>query len=495
LSESVIYKKQKINYHHHHHHHHYHPYIHLSMSMSSSSCYSRTIVTVFAGRRENLEIQRQYFDRAMELKLIDEVHYWNYTRCESDDQYLRSRSNLKYTSADLHTKYTEIYPWISSKNNDDEAAGGKYDDRELEGFDISVRGAEHDFHLCLRAGDHSYEIVMGGWANKNSVIRSCKEGQQIFAMYPRQGVLEPARYVDFRVSICRRGSFNFLCVRRETTGLILQTAIPASGIEQVMVKTGCHTCATIRYTPVMNRGYYLMDRSEAKYTHWNNYYEYYARNNDEYVHDILVKCDDDIVFLDVDRLESYLTYVRAHAGPDSAAGASRSRSYDLVFANTINNGVAAYHQQNTLNLIPRELMELEMPAGGFCGSLWESGKKAETLHRYFVENSAAFFEKKTTTTTTTTDSATETQVIDIPTRFSINFFAIHGSKWPKIRDCGDDDELHLTVTFVENRGFRNAMFIGFVVSHLSFYKQVETNMDSFAMRQLYQEFARKQLTN
>ena len=64
----------------------------------------------------------------------------------------------------------------------------------------------------------------------------------------------------------------------------------------------------------------------------------------------------------------------------------RRNDYDLVFANTINNGVSAYFQQNKYNLIPKQIMDLEYPPNGLCGSLWESGTKAELLHDYFIKN-------------------------------------------------------------------------------------------------------------
>ena len=35
---------------------------------------------------------------------------------------------------------------------------------------------------------------------------------------------------------------------------------------------------------------------------------------------------------------------------------------------------------------PKELMDLEYPKNGLNGTLWENGKKAETLHNYFIEN-------------------------------------------------------------------------------------------------------------
>jgi hypothetical protein len=85
------------------------------------------------------------------------------------------------------------------------------------------------------------------------------------------------------------------------------------------------------------------------------------------------------------------------------------------------------------------------------------------LHRYFVKNYKEFinFDYKK-------------NVIPVKERFSINFFGIKGKNWSKIcSDCGRDDEFKLTVS----GGFKNVIYSGFYVSHLSFYKQSENFTD------------------
>ena len=39
----------------------------------------KNILTVFAGRKNNLEILIKYLKKALELKILDEIHFWNYT--------------------------------------------------------------------------------------------------------------------------------------------------------------------------------------------------------------------------------------------------------------------------------------------------------------------------------------------------------------------------------------------------------------------------------
>jgi hypothetical protein len=194
---------------------------------------------------------------------------------------------------------------------------------------------------------------------------------------------------------------------------------------------------------------------------WKNYYTYY--NDKKFENDIIIKCDDDIVFIDLYKLPKFIDF-------------SKNNDYDLVFANTINNGVSAYFQQNKYSLIPKELMYLEYPPNGLRGSLWANGKKAEKLHNYFIANYEKFI-----------DYEYNNEIIPINTRFSINFFVYKGKNWHKIKDCFRDDEYNLTVDYVLNKNFKNILYSDFYVSHLSFYKQNETGIDVETLVDNYNE--------
>jgi hypothetical protein len=160
----------------------------------------------------------------------------------------------------------------------------------------------------------------------------------------------------------------------------------------------------------------------------------------------------------------------------------RDSNYDVILANTINNGVAAFYQQEILNLIPKDILSLEFPDGGLKGTLWESGEKANILHNYFINNYEKFIYG---------NENFHYQLID--SRFSINFFAFKGSEWYKIKDCGDiniGDEENLTVTYVkDDRKFKNIMYYPFYVSHLSFYQQETTGIDVLKILDSYNKLA------
>ena len=397
----------------------------------------KTILTVFSGRQANLEILKKYLDIAVNRGIIKEVHFWNYTRDPNDEKYIQSISNLMRTSSIEGGRYIEIFPYIYNNGVNNTH------------IDCNI-SAKNDIHFLLsnNAGIE-YEIVIGGWSNEKTVVRA--NGNQIYEHYEAWQA-DPFRKQNYVVSIIN----NVLFVHIGNKKLVEVPISNKFNMNKILFKTGHGASADIDFRTTKNHGFFYMDTCQKK--PWHNYYEHYLK--EKYRDDIILKCDDDIVFMDVDKLSNFINYVR-------------DNDHDLVFANTINNGVSAFYQQNKYNLIPKHLMDLEYPPGGLCGSLWESAEKAQRLHRYFTENARIF-----------TDNTFNNDCIHIPTRFSINFFGFKGSKWHKIADCGVDDETNLTINYVRERGLHNVLYTNFMVSHLSFGSQ---NLDHDLVRSWYRD--------
>jgi len=381
----------------------------------------KTILTIFAGREPSLNILCKYLKKALDLKIINEVHIWNNTRNDSDEKYIKSISNLKRSSSAESNAYTLISPEIINNT-----------------FELNVC-ASNDIHIKITNANANteYEIVLGGWSNTKSVIRV--NNYEICSLN-KNNVADGTCKHKYTVSI----SNNVLNVNKDQDVIFSQKIIDGFEIKDVYFKTGYGSVGDLSYKTTRNHGFYLMDTCEKS---WKNYYTHYT--NIDYENSVILKCDDDIVFIDLLKLPKFIEFVK-------------NSNYDLVFANTINNGTSAYFQQNTFNLIPKELMKFEYLRNGF-GSLWESGKKAEKLHNYFIQNYLSFL-----------NYDYKDKVIDIDTRFSINFFGYKGKNWHKICDCyPNDDEHNLTVNCVLHRNFKNVLYADFYVSHLSFFKQLD----------------------
>jgi hypothetical protein len=393
----------------------------------------RTILTVFAGREQNINLLYKYLQKALDLNIIDEVHFWNNTRNISDENYLKTISNLKRTSSSGSGNYILITPQVVNNS-----------------FELNVK-ATNDIHIKITNNDTEYEIVLGGWANTRSVIR--ENNNEIFNLV-KSNVADGLFQNKFNIIIDN----NILYILKNNELLMFQKIVDNFEINKIYFKTGNGTVGDLSYNQTQNKEFYLMDTCEKS---WKNYYQYY--NDTNFENDIILKCDDDIVFMDLNKLPKYIEFVK-------------NNDFDLVFANTINNGVSAYYQQNNFNLIPKELMDLEYPHEGVCGSLWENGKKAEKLHKYFIENYKNFL-----------NYDYNDEIIDINTRFSINFFAFKGKNWDKIKNCYGNDEYNLTVDYVKNKNFKNILYTDFYVSHLSFYKQNETGINLNFLIECYHE--------
>lgn len=381
------------------------------------------IISVFAGRRSNIEILRKYLEKALQLKIINEVHFWNNTRNVDDEKYLKTISNLKRTSSFGSGNYILISPLILNNS-----------------FELTVK-ATNDIHIKITNISVDYEIVLGGWNNTKSVIR--ENNNDILSLLQNR-IADGNNYNKFLIKI----NDDTLNVIKNEKLIMSQKITNNFNIKKIYFKTGHNSVGDLIYEPIKNKGFYFMDTCEKS---WKNYYNHY--NDKQFENDIIIKCDDDIVFMDLYKLPKFIEFVK-------------NNEYDLVFANTINNGVSAYFQQNKYNLIPKDLMDLEHPYEGLFGSLWESGRKGEILHDYFIENHKKFL-----------DYEYNNEIIPISTRFSINFFGYKGRKWYKIADSFEDDEYNLTVDYVRNKHFKNILYSDFYVSHLSFYKQSSTGID------------------
>lgn len=423
------------------------------------------IVSIFAGRKANIEILKKYLEKALELKIIDEVHFWNYTRNIDDEIFLKSISNLKRTSPIKNNKENlEDDPFLKGISNVTNFNHLKFLKTIIDlkrnklinnenyilitpiilnnSFELKVK-APNDICIKITNINIEYEIILGGSNNTESFI---KENNNIIFSLSQSGIADENNYNNFLIKI----EDNILKIIKNNELIISQIIQNNFEIKNIYFKTDNNSVGDLMYDTTQNKGFYFMDTCEKK--SWKNYYNYY--NDKKFEDDIILKCDDDIVFIDLNKLPRFIEFIK-------------NNEYDLVLANIINNAVSGYFQQNKYNLIPQELINLEYPEDGYGGTLWESAKKAEILHNYFIDNYKMFLNYEY-----------NNEIIPINTRFSINFFGYKGKNWYKIINSYlKDDEYNLTVNYVKNNGFKNVLYSDFYVSHLSFYTQVKNGIN------------------
>jgi hypothetical protein len=187
---------------------------------------------------------------------------------------------------------------------------------------------------------------------------------------------------------------------------------------------------------------------------YDAYYDYYLKK--DFGEAIFIKADDDIVYIDLEKLQDFITCRRSD--PDTF----------LLSGNVVNNGVCAYFQQQH-GVLPASFPELAYPPAGFCGSLWESPSLATRMHDHFLASPASFAYEGTTVA---------------PDRLSINFISYLGRDLDHFAGIRGDDEQALSVTIPAALNRVSRIYNPLVVSHLSFYSQ-DPGMDTRALLEKY----------
>lgn len=407
----------------------------------------RTILVTFAGRRDRMQLLTRYVGAAIERGLIDEWHVWDFARNAEDSRWLAQRFPVVQATPNNSLEYYRS-------------------PRPLEvgeaqaSLKIGVR-ATNDAHIGLRrlSGEGpDYEIILGGWNNMASAVRKFDDRNALMDVAARDrhpapvlvrstpGLLPEFGVANIEIEIGPSG-----LSARVAGEAVLQDLEPVGpGAFEVLYRAGFGSNGDWRFEEFAAFperrfvvGPELHFPRDAMF--YNRAYQYYNANAAEYADAVLLKCDDDIVYFDLDRLEEFVSFRRSH------------EEYLLVSANVVNNGVCAYFQQAS-GVLPRDEGEFELPPGGLCGSLWSEGAKAERLHHLFLNRPARFIGSSA-------DPIAWTQ------RISINFVALLGKDLAYIPDIMADDEHDLCYGVRKRAKKLNCIYPRFVASHLSFWKQ------------------------
>lgn len=180
---------------------------------------------------------------------------------------------------------------------------------------------------------------------------------------------------------------------------------------------------------------------------------------------VIIKADDDVVYMDTAHFSAFTKYVVEHP-----------RMF-MVFANTVNNGVAAHYQQKA-GRIPFSFngwnTTMEYPPNGLGGSLWGDPRKAFQLHKLFLKNVSSFSWIAPENDGCIVYRPPNSTAGEAQGRFSINFFGMlhqraeEAARLVRSAPPEEPDEAALTTMNTRNT---LCMHTQFVVSHLSFNSQ------------------------
>lgn len=404
-----------------------------------------------------MAILMRYVRHLMQHGLVHEFHAWNFTRDASDEQWL----------------YHEVHG--RDENCREQQAPDTF--RELDGVDarfpvlIRFRGRQLRVLLSDDNGELA-EIVAGddtssitdphGHKVTAAPVKRDQEWNTVYVTSTDGVAVAINGQRVLSSPLVDRSQTVTVRARRRYENVPVMRSRATAGTVKVSVSGDCtfrcpRADAAERVMPVANK------------KAWTEYYRHYT--HERYPHAIVIKCDDDIVFIDTDSFGKFVQQVDA----------MKDAGYLLAFPSIINNGVCAHHQQNA-GVLPRDVFG-ELPNDTTCGRLWGDGNLCQTVHEYFAGNLSRLRE----VAASLSDSPVP---LPLASRISINFFAVRSEDLPcTYAVCGTDDEYDLTVNLSSRTGRQHVILQSTFVAHLGFYRQRETGLDDAACVRLYDDLA------
>jgi hypothetical protein len=200
-------------------------------------------------------------------------------------------------------------------------------------------------------------------------------------------------------------------------------------------------------------------------TDWNPFYKTISKWSDN---DVVIKCDDDILFIDINSLKNAIN------------DRIQDKISFLIHSNCINNGVCAYYQKDLFPKLKNELSKY--PTGGIMGILFEKPELAYVLHNQF---SSDLLMNMNNLNKYLLDD------IYITTRISINFILINGSDLKYLENVGIHDEYEVSSLIPEKLLRPNKIKGDLITSHLSYTFQDKILLNRHELLVNYQKIAEK----
>lgn len=397
------------------------------------------IAFTFAGREDRMQQELAFMQGLLDAGVIDEWHIWNFTRNDDDDAWLRGLGHPQVM--------------LTGRGSPDYAPFG---DGTPTRWSAHVEAVSNAGVLATLSTGGMLEFALGSHENKLSWVRTFPTSEYVPSVVP-QGSAPVALRVeggDDIELVSRSGA-----VTVELNGdVVFNAAGDDITFGQVLVRTGFGSAGLWSTGDVSGR-VKLYNSNERGYAAFRSVYEYYSHSS--FSDAVFLKLDDDVVYLDPEKVDGMLSAVEA------------SPRHDIWSANVINNGVCAHFQQQW-DYFPGLEEEFEYPKGingwGDTGTLWESSEKAAALHAYFLEHFDEIRAK-----------ARAGDVFELPAthRLSINVVAFKQPVMPLMAlaygmEATNDDEQIMTVVLPKRFGLRKFLYQPLLAAHLSFYEQEKT---------------------
>jgi len=230
-------------------------------------------------------------------------------------------------------------------------------------------------------------------------------------------------------------------------------------VDQVHLWNFTRTDEDDEYINTLSDKYTIINVENKK--SWNEYYAYYKSDPEI----ILIKCDDDIVYIDIDMFDNFIEYIKNSNTP-------------LVYsASVVNNSVCHYAQKQYGLWEDIHLENLITTT--------EDAKNVNTIHDSFINNKENFLKKSRLLLPTFIPG-------DFPYKININFVAFKGEDLDLLFDNDDvglNDEDWIGGNARHKLSRPIVIDLRFTVSHMAFTKQREGGYDEKQHLSSYETFS------
>lgn len=188
---------------------------------------------------------------------------------------------------------------------------------------------------------------------------------------------------------------------------------------------------------------------------WGAFYKIFEELED---HDVVIKCDDDILFIDIERLESALELRYLNQQPL------------IMHSNCINNGVCAFHQyKQGAWRFNSELLAM-YPSAGLSGPIFiDHGDVADKMHTQFVNDLNENFNN--------INKYKLEKNLYLLQRISINFTFFLGKDREILKTISDQDEYLVSCKIPQLHDRPNMIIADMITSHYSYGAQKKLRDD------------------
>lgn len=430
----------------------------------------KVVLTCFAGRERYMSILMKYVDFLYNKGHIHQVHLWDYTKDKDDTKWLHATYGDPVEPGYVVDKTCSLSTWEPVYT-----ATGVYI-RPGERVKVRVRGAMNA-HVAL-VTDEQQILCEACLANSHgeSILR-CDNNMSRYAGLQLRSDTWTDIYVEWRIQeqkiVFYHGTQYIL-----STDVSWYTKFTGKYLSRLEFRVGSLKTTVFwdfgKAYPVQKQKHpYVSVMKVHEKRCWNEYYRHYTKET--YPNHVIIKCDDDIVFIDPDRFKEF-----TDATMQDSASVMR-------FPSILNNGVGTYWQQQN-GLIPRSLSIF--PYDRDHGKLWGNGMLCHLLHEYFI----AHHEQWLASSHATATSNTHNYKHPIGDRISINFFAVATPNLDiyqimHLNENNDELEITCEIPVIVNKPI--CIDFSMTVSHFGFYRQRETGLNESTLLPKYMELASK----